>query len=77
VGSSPTIGTRGKCSKATFFLSIKKVGLEKERAEFRLVKARLNEGKKSPVDSFCDASASGPTIGTRGKCSKATFFFEH
>ena len=43
------------------------MGLEKERAKFRLVKARLNAGKNSPVDYFCDASASGPTIGTNIK----------
>ena len=43
------------------------MGLEKERAKFRMVKARLNEGKNSPVDYFCDASASGPTTGTKIK----------
>ena len=54
-------------------LNNQKVGLEKERAKFRLVKARLNAGKNSPVNYFCDASASGPAIGTLNKQSKDFF----
>ena len=29
--------------------------------------ASRSEGKNSPVDYFCDAGASGPTIGTKKK----------
>ena len=52
------------------------MGLEKERAKFRLVKARLNEGENSPEDYFCDASASGPTTGTK-KIKLSVYIFKN
>ena len=65
--SGPTIGTRIKnVAKATFFLKeIQRWDSKRNVPSLGWFKARLNAGKNSPVDYFCDASASGPTIGTK------------
>ena len=68
VGSSPTIGTRIKSGwRATFLYERKRWGSKRNVPSLGWFKARLNAGKNSPVDYFCDARASGPTIGTRIK----------
>ena len=54
-------------TKVTFFLEIKRWDSKRNVPSLGWFKASLNAGKNSPVDYFCDASASGPTIGTRIK----------
>ena len=53
--------------KATFLYERKRWGSKRNMPSLGWFKARLNAGKNSPVDYFCDARASGPTIGTRIK----------
>ena len=59
------VGTRKKNSESYFFMYIKRWDSKRNVPSSGWFKARLNAGKNSPVDYFCDASASGPTISTR------------
>ena len=59
------VGTIKKIAKAIFFMYIKRWDSKRNVPSSGWFKARLNAGKNSPVDYFCDASASGPTISTR------------
>ena len=60
--------------KATFLYERKRWGSKRNVPSLGWFKARLNAGKNSPVDYFCDARASGPTIGTRIKVAEKPLF---
>ena len=53
-----------KNSESYFFMYIKQWDSKRNVPSSGWFKARLNAGKNSPVDYFCDASVSGPTIST-------------
>ena len=60
----PPSAPEEKIAKAIFFMYIKRWDSKRNVPSLGWFKARLNAGKNSPVDYFCDASASGPTIST-------------
>ncbi|MGN1270882.1 MAG: hypothetical protein ACI4UX_02720, partial [Clostridia bacterium] len=71
----PTIGTRVKCNlRVAFLYKVERWDSKRNVPSLGWFKASLDAGKNSPVDYFCDASASGPTIGTRVKCNLRVAF---
>ena len=78
VGSSPTLGTIDKKAQkiCVFLFSIFNSGTRKGTCQASSWSgASRSEGKNSPVDYFCDAGASCPTLGTKIKWAVKSIIF--